>query len=60
MMSGCWLMRRPWTIVEGTDRRYTQLKIFDTLTASLESQLTLMDLLPEPASWADNEEDEED
>lgn len=50
----------PWTIVEATNRRFTHLKIFNTLVASLEDQLTLLDVLPEPASWEDSEEDSAD
>ena len=41
----------PWTIVEATNRRYTNLKIFQTLTNSLEMQLASMDALPDPAYW---------
>ena len=43
----------PWTIVEATNRRYTNLKIFETLTNSLEMQLASMDALPDPAYWED-------
>ena len=41
----------PWTIVEATNRRYTNVKIFETLTNSLEMQLASMDALPDPAYW---------
>lgn len=41
----------PWTIVEATNRRYTTVKIFNTLIASLERQLASMDALPDPAYW---------
>ena len=41
----------PWTIVEATNRRYTKLKIFNTIIAALERQLALVDLLPDPAYW---------
>jgi polyphosphate kinase 2 (PPK2 family) len=43
----------PWTIVEATNRRYTNVKIFNTITASLERQLALMNALPDPAYWED-------
>jgi len=43
----------PWTIVEATNRRYTNVKIFETLTNSLELQLASMDALPDPAYWED-------
>ena len=43
----------PWTIVEATNRRYTNLKIFETLTNSLEMLLASMDALPDPAYWED-------
>jgi polyphosphate kinase 2 (PPK2 family) len=41
----------PWTIVEATNRRYTTVKIFETLANSLEVQLASMDALPDPAYW---------
>lgn len=41
----------PWTIVEATNRRYTTVKIFRTLVASLEEKLAIMDALPDPAYW---------
>ena len=41
----------PWTIVEATNRRYTNLKIFETLASSLETQLASLDALPDPAYW---------
>lgn len=41
----------PWTIVEATNRRYTNLKIFETLANSLETQLDSLDALPDPAHW---------
>ncbi len=43
----------PWTIVEATNRRFTNVKIFETLTNSLEMQLASMDALPDPAYWED-------
>lgn len=43
----------PWTIVEATNRRYTNVKIFETLTNSLEMQLASMNALPDPAYWQD-------
>jgi polyphosphate kinase 2 (PPK2 family) len=50
----------PWTIVEATNRRFTHVKIFNSLIASLERQLALMDALPDPAFWeaisTDNDE----
>ena len=55
----------PWTIVEATNRRYTNVKIFETIIASLERQLASMDALPDPAHWEgavdevpDNNQDE--
>jgi polyphosphate kinase 2 (PPK2 family) len=51
----------PWTIVEATDRRFTNLKIFNTIIAYLEERLTLMDSLPDPTHWEDEtENDQED
>ena len=47
----------PWTIVEATNRRYTKLKIFNTIIAALERQLALVDLLPDPAYWEAVESD---
>jgi polyphosphate kinase 2 (PPK2 family) len=41
----------PWTIVEATDRRYTRVKIFQSLIAALEQRLAAMDALPDPALW---------
>ena len=41
----------PWTIVEATNRRYTTVKIFETLVESLSRQLAAMDALPDPAHW---------
>ena len=41
----------PWTIVEATNRRYTNVKIFETLANSLETQLASMNALPDPAYW---------
>jgi AMP-polyphosphate phosphotransferase len=43
----------PWTIVEATDRRYTWVKIYQTIIQSLEERLgiqgeSIMDLLAEP------------
>ena len=46
----------PWTIVEATDRRYTNVKIFNTIVASLERQLALMNMLPDPAYWENDRE----
>ena len=47
----------PWTIVEATNRRYTNIKIFDTISAALERQLGLMDALPDPAYWEGTKEE---
>jgi polyphosphate kinase 2 (PPK2 family) len=41
----------PWTIIEATNRRYTNLKIFETLANTLETQLASMNALPDPAYW---------
>ena len=41
----------PWTIVEATDRRFTQLKIYKTIIAALEERLAAMDALPDRAAW---------
>jgi AMP-polyphosphate phosphotransferase len=41
----------PWTIVEATDRRYTQVKIYDTIISALEGYLAPLDALPNPALW---------
>ena len=41
----------PWTIIESTNRRYTNLKIFETLANTLETQLASMNALPDPAYW---------
>lgn len=47
----------PWTIVEATNRRFTSLKIFNTIIAALERQLAMMDALPDPAYWEEPEEE---
>lgn len=46
----------PWTIVEATNRRYTSVKIFETIINSLETQLVGMNAMPDSAYWeqADN------
>ena len=41
----------PWTIVEATDRRYTQVKIFETIITALEDRLAPMGALPDRALW---------
>jgi len=41
----------PWTIIEATNRRYTNLKIFQTLANTIETQLASMNALPDPAYW---------
>ena len=41
----------PWTIVEATNRRFTHVKIFESLIASLERKLALLGALPDPAHW---------
>jgi polyphosphate kinase 2 (PPK2 family) len=41
----------PWTIVEATNRRYTNVKIFKTLANALETQLASLNALPDPAYW---------
>jgi AMP-polyphosphate phosphotransferase len=40
----------PWTIVEATDRRYTRLKVFETLIAALQTHLP--DAAPAPEAEA--------
>jgi polyphosphate kinase 2 (PPK2 family) len=47
----------PWTIVEATNRRYTNIKIFETLANSLETQLASMNALPDPAYWEGTSDD---
>ncbi|MBK5107532.1 MAG: hypothetical protein JJE12_05355 [Anaerolineales bacterium] len=47
----------PWTIVEATNRRYTNVKIFETLANSLETQLASMNALPDPAYWEGTSDD---
>jgi polyphosphate kinase 2 (PPK2 family) len=49
-----------WTIVEATDRRYTRVKIFETLIANLEERLRVLDALPDPALWELPDEDYDD
>jgi polyphosphate kinase 2 (PPK2 family) len=44
----------PWTIVEATNRRFTQVKIFQTIIASLEERLAALDALPDPALWEES------
>ena len=41
----------PWTIVEATNRRYTRVKVFQSLIAALEERLAAIDALPDPALW---------
>lgn len=50
----------PWTIVEATNRRYTNVKIFNTIIESLQRQLALMDALPDPAYWESSSGDDRD
>ena len=38
-------------IVEATNRRYTQVKIFETIITALEGRLAPMDALPDRALW---------
>ena len=40
-----------WTIVEATDRRFTRVKIFQTLIKALEERLAAVDALPDSALW---------
>jgi polyphosphate kinase 2 (PPK2 family) len=47
----------PWTIVEATDRRYTRVKIFETLIRALEERLAPLGALPNPALWEPAEEE---
>jgi polyphosphate kinase 2 (PPK2 family) len=41
----------PWTIVEATDRRYTQMKIYRTIIAALEERLAALNALPDQSAW---------
>lgn len=41
----------PWTIVEATDRRFTQIKIYETIIAALEARLAPLGALPDRALW---------
>ena len=41
----------PWTIVEATDRRYTQMKIYKTIIAALEERLAALNALPDRSAW---------
>ena len=50
----------PWTIVEATDRRYTNLKIFNTIIEALQRQLALLNALPDPAYWESSSQDIQD
>ena len=50
----------PWTIVEATNRRYTTVKIFETIANSLETQLISMNASPDPAYWEETEADNPD
>jgi hypothetical protein len=49
-----------WTIVEATDRRFTRVKIFQTLIKALEERLAAADALPDPALWEEPEIAEEE
>jgi polyphosphate kinase 2 (PPK2 family) len=52
----------PWTIVEATDRRFTTVKIYQTIIAALEDRLGWqpLDLPPETEAKASSVEDEEE
>ena len=50
----------PWTIVEATNRRYTNVKIFETIANSLETQLISMNASSDPAYWEEAEADTPD
>jgi len=50
----------PWTIVEATNRRYTNVKIFETIANALETQLISMNASPNPAYWEEAEADTQD
>jgi polyphosphate kinase 2 (PPK2 family) len=41
----------PWTIVEATDRQFTQVKIYQTLIRVLEDRLASLNASPDPALW---------
>jgi polyphosphate kinase 2 (PPK2 family) len=41
----------PWTIVEATNRRFTRVKVFQSLIGALEERLAAMDALPDPELW---------
>jgi polyphosphate kinase 2 (PPK2 family) len=47
----------PWTIVEATNRRYTSVKIFETIINSLETQLVGMNAMPDSAYWEQAEKE---
>ena len=47
----------PWTIVEATNRRYTSVKIFETIINSLETQLVGMNAMPDSAYWEQADKD---
>jgi hypothetical protein len=49
-----------WTIVEATDRRFTRVKIFQTLIKALEERLAVVDALPDPALWEEPVIEEEE
>jgi polyphosphate kinase 2 (PPK2 family) len=60
MTIGCWFTKKPsahrdrwapWTIVEATDRRYTQMKIYKTIIAALEERLAALNALPDRSAW---------
>jgi polyphosphate kinase 2 (PPK2 family) len=50
----------PWTIVEATNRRYTSVKIFETIANSLEMQLTALNAFPDPAYWQEEAKEIQD
>ena len=50
----------PWTIVEATNRRYTRVKIFQTMIDTLGERLSALDALPDPALWEHVTDDSED
>jgi polyphosphate kinase 2 (PPK2 family) len=48
----------PWTIVEGTDRQFTIIKIYETIIVALEERLKTLHASPDPALWKINDSEE--
>jgi polyphosphate kinase 2 (PPK2 family) len=41
----------PWTIIEATDRRFTQVKMYQAIIYALEERLAALNASPNPAMW---------